>query len=158
MVLQDSVELLGLRDAVDESYVQGIVCRDGLGQEEHLAGFVDAQLVDEVHDAGSVVGDTYFSRCDGEGGLVGADDHVAREAEVAGTTPHTAVDTGDDGDGRLLDTAQELLHGDVVGQGVFAVLRELADIVAGAPDAFTALGLDDDADALQVVAVVDGFL
>ena len=158
VVLQDGVQLLGLRDTVDETHIEGVVGRDGPGKEEHLAGLVDAQLVDEVHDAGGIIRDAYLGRGDGEGGVVGADNHVARETEVAGTAPHTAVDAGNDGDGRLLDAAQELLHGDVVGQGVFAVLRELADVVAGAPDAFTALGLDDDADAFLVVAVVDGVL
>ena len=158
VVLQDGVQLLGLRDAVDKTHIQGVVGRDGRGEEEHLAGLVDAQLVDEVHDAGGVIRDAYLGRGDGEGGVVGADDHVAREAQVAGTAPHTAVDAGDDGDGRLLDAAQEFLHGDVVGQGVFAVLRQLTDVVAGAPDAFTALGLDDDADTFLGVAVVDGGL
>ena len=158
VVLKDSVELLGFRDAVDETHIEGVVGRDGLRQEEHLASLVDAQLVDEVHDAGSIVRDTYLGRGDGKGSIITADNHVAREAQVAGTTPHTTVDAGNDGDGRLLDTAQELLHGDVVSQGVFAVLREFADVVTGAPDAFTALGLDDDADALLVVAVADGFL
>ena len=158
VILQDGVQLLGLSDAVDEAHIEGVVGRDGLGQEEHLTGLVDAQLVDEVHDAGGIIRDAYLGRGDGEGGVVGADNHVAREAQVAGTAPHAAVDAGDDGDGRLLNAAQELLHGDVVGQGVFAVLRELADVVAGAPDAFTALGLDDDADAFLVVAVVDGVL
>ena len=158
VVLKDSVELLGLRDTVDETHIEGVVGRDWLSQEEHLAGLVDAQLVDEVHDAGSVIRDAYLGRSDGEGGVVGADDHVARETQVAGTAPHAAVDAGDDGDGRLLNAAQELLHGDIVGQGVFAVLRELANVVTCAPDAFTALGLNDDADALLVVAVADGFL
>ena len=158
VVLQDGIQLLGLRDTVDEAHIEGVIGRDGLSQEEHLTGLVDAQLVDEVHDTRGIVGDAYLGRGDGEGGVVGADNHVAREAQVAGTAPHAAVDAGDDGDGRLLDAAQELLHGDVVSQGVFAVLRQLTDVVTGAPDAFTALGLDDDADAFLVVAVVDGGL
>ena len=73
VVLQDSAQLLGLRDTVDEAHIEGVVGRDGLRQEEHLAGLVDAQLVDEVHDAGGIVGDAYLGRGDGEGGVVGAD-------------------------------------------------------------------------------------
>ena len=105
MLLEESVEFLGCGDAIDESYVEGIVGGDRLSEEEHLACLVDAELVDEVHDARGIVRDAYLSRGDGKGGIVAADNHIAREAQVAGASPHRPVDTGDDGDGRFLYAA-----------------------------------------------------
>ena len=158
VVFEDGIQFVGGCDAVDESYVQGVVSGDGLSQEEHLAGFVDAQLIDEVHDARGVVWDAYLGRGDGEGSVVAADNHVARETEVAGSSPDACIDTGNDGDWGFLDAADELFHRDVVCQWVFTVLRELTDVVTGAPDAFAALGFDDDADAFLGVAVANGVL
>jgi len=105
MFLEESVEFLGGGDAIDESHVKGIVGGDGLSEKEHLACLVDAELVDEMHDARGVVRDAYLSRSDGKGGIVAADNHIAREAQVAGASPHRTVDTGDDGDRRFLYAA-----------------------------------------------------
>ena len=119
MLFQNSIQLFWCCDTIDESDIQGIVSSNWLGQEEHLAGLVNAQLVDEMHDTRGIVGDAYLGRGDGEGGIIAADNHVARKAQVAGTSPHTATDTRNNRDWRLLDTTQELLHGDIVCQGVF---------------------------------------
>ncbi len=158
MLLEESVEFLGGGDAIDESYVEGIVGRDRLSKEEHLACLVDAELVDKMHDAGGVVGDAYLSRGDGKGGVVAADNHVAREAEVASTSPYATIYTGNDRNWRFLNTTNQLFHRNIVCQRVFTILGQFTDVVTCTPDAFTALCFDYDADALLVIAILNGVL
>ena len=108
-----------------------------------------------MHDAGGVVGDAYLGGCDGEGGVVGTHNHVARQAEVAGTAPYRSTDAGNDGNWGILHSTQQLLHRHIVCQRVFTVLRQFTDVVSGAPHTFAALGFDNDADAFLVIAVLD---
>ena len=51
LLFQHLVEIFRCSDAVNQSHIQRIVGCDGCGQEEHFAGFVDTQLVDEMKDA-----------------------------------------------------------------------------------------------------------
>ena len=110
-----------------------------------------------MHNARSVVRDADLGRGDGEGGRVGADDHVARQAEVAGAAPDRSVHTGDDGDRGVLDAAEQLFHRNVVSQRVVTGLGQFVNVVAGAPYALVALRFDDDADALVLISLHDGF-
>lgn len=109
-----------------------------------------------MHDARGVVGDANLGGCDGEGGAVGTYNHVARQAEVTCTAPDGAADAGNDGNGRVLYGSQQLLHRYVVGQRVFAVLWQFADVVSSTPHAFVALCLDDNADTFLVIAFTNG--
>ena len=115
---------------------------------------MDSRDFDQVEGAIEVVGHAKLCRSDGEGGVLGRDDEITAEDELAGSAPDRSFDHRDYGQGDCLDFADQLAEGVVVSQRVAAVGRQLLDVMTGGkdPDAFgSAQNYDANIQALQIV-------
>ena len=128
-----------------------------LGGEEHLPGQGHAHCVEDVEDAGEIVGDPQPGRGDGKRGVLGADQDIADKGQFTGAAPDAALQHGDDRGRAALDGPDGLLQGIVVGQGVPAGLGKFADVMARGPDLGAGVGPEHNHPGLLIDQVVQGF-
>ena len=112
--------------------------------EEHLLGDVQGQPAHEVGDACGVVGNAEFHGSDRETGGSHRHDEIAGEDEIACAAPDSALDCGDDREGRPPDGPEELLEWIGPGERIGSIGGEFADVVACGPGGYACLGTNDD--------------
>lgn len=143
-VAGEAFQLGGGNQVVEDSEIEALRGRDGFCGEKHFLGFVEAEEVDEMNEAGGIVGDADFCGGHCEGSRFVADENIAGEGQVAGSAPDAAVDFGDDGAGVFLNPAQEGFQRTAIGERVASGLGQLVHIVPGGPDLGFFGGADND--------------
>lgn len=154
--ISESFQFIRIHQVVEDAEVLGPAGVDGFSRKEHLLGDVQFHHVQEVHHAGGIVWHADAGRGDGKAGVGAAHEDVAHKGQVATSSPHPAVDHGDDRCGKLLYAPHDGLERMMVAEGFAAGGRQLRYVEAGTPDRRTGVGTQNNYPHPGITQAVEG--
>ena len=122
MIVGEILQFRRRHQVIEQAGLEGPRRRHRQAGNKHLPGQGQADHIDDVQDAGGIVGHPQSRRGDGKGGLFRADEDVADHGQLDRAPPDAALQHGDHRRRTALDGPDGLLQGIVVGQRVPAGL------------------------------------